>query len=159
MSLLRVGAAAALVTLACNSTLPHPSYTAHTTSELVEVPFPPPPARVETVPDSPSSGAVWIDGEWSWRGRRWSWKSGYWAPSPGDTTYSPWTMTRDLDGTVFFAPGTWRNAKGEPIDPPAPLAVGVARSQNIVDPEGEMELTGRNLSPDGGRLGRRDSGG
>ncbi len=127
-------------------------------SELLEVPVPPPPARVETVPDMPVSGALWIDGEWAWRGRKWAWKSGYWAPAAAGAAYSPWQVIRNEAGTLFFAPGTWRDAKGAPIAPPAPLALGSAHSQGVVDAEGEIETTGRNLSPDGGRL-RRDDGG
>ncbi len=151
-----IGATAVAVTLACNHGLPHPPYSAHTSEELVQVPFPPPPARVETVPQPPASGARWIEGEWSWRGRRWAWKQGYWAPPSADGTYSPWQMTRNEAGTIFFAPGTWRDAKGAPTPPPAPLAVGVARAADVVDPEGKTEPTGSNLSLDGGAV-RKDT--
>ncbi len=152
-----IGVAGVLAALACNSGLPHPPYAAHASSELTEVPFPPPPARVETVPPMPASGALWIEGEWSWRGRKWSWKEGYWAPSSATGTYSPWQTVRNDAGTIFFAPGTWRDAKGQPAPPPAPLALASARTTSVVDPEGETEPTGRNLSPDGGPL-RRDAG-
>src|SRR5689334_3320659 len=66
----------ALALFGCSSSLPHPTYTPQPQSALVEVAFPPPPARPEIVPDKPSDDAVWIDGEWAWRGRRWAWRSG-----------------------------------------------------------------------------------
>jgi hypothetical protein len=150
--------AVVLGALACNSGLPHPPYAAHTSDELVPVPYPPPPARVETVPPKPASGAVWLEGQWSWRGRKWAWREGYWAAPPAGATYSPWQMVRNEEGTLFFAAGTWRDSKGLPAAPPPPLGLGVARGTSVVDPEGESELVGRNLSPDGGTLRRRDAG-
>ena len=155
---LTAGLLGALRLLACNSGLPHPPYAAHTSDELAAVPYPPPPGRVETVPPQPASGAVWIEGQWSWRGRKWAWREGYWAAPPAGGTYSPWQMVRNEEGSLFFAPGTWRDAKGAPAPTPAPLSVGVARSTSVVDPEGQSETVGRNLAPDGGTLRRRDAG-
>ncbi len=40
------------------------------------VDFPPPPARIETLPPDPGPGCVWVDGYFSWQGRRWSWVPG-----------------------------------------------------------------------------------
>ena len=115
MRVVRGGAAGLLLLLACSSRLPHPVYSAHTTAELVPVPYPPPPPRVEEIPPRPSGDALWIDGEWGWRRKKWTWRPGRWAaPAPG-TTYSPWTVTRDEAGTLYFAPGTWRDASGQPV--------------------------------------------
>jgi WXXGXW repeat (2 copies) len=150
--------AVAIAAVACGARFPHPSYTPHTTAELVEVPFPPPPARVETVPDRPSPGALWIDGEWAWRGRKWSWRTGYWATPTAPETYSPWQLTRDDAGTLYIAPGTWRDARGQAVEPPPPARLAGARSQTVVDAEGISEPSGANLAPDGGRARRGDGG-
>jgi hypothetical protein len=139
-------AVGALALVDCGSPrLAHPRYVGHPTSALIEVPYPPPPARVEYVPDPPQSGAVWVDGEWSWRGRRWAWRSGRWVIVPPDAAFSPWTSVRNGDGTLYFAPGTWRNAKGEELRAPQALALGSASPGSVVDPEGDIEPTGRNL--------------
>jgi hypothetical protein len=150
--------AIALLASGCSGDFPHPSYTAHTTAELVEVAFPPPPARVEAVPEKPAAGALWIDGEWVWRSRKWAWRTGYWVAATTSATYSPWQVTRSDAGTLFFAPGTWRDAAGQPAAPPPPLALAGAETQSVVDAEGESEPTAPNLAPDGGRLARRDAG-
>lgn len=128
---------AALV--ACGmSKLPKPSYVGHPTSALVEVPYPPPPARVEFVPDAPKSDtAVWLDGEWTWRGRRWGWKAGRWVEPPKDAKYSPWTQVRDPRGTLYVAEGVWRDAKGNPLDDPKPLVTARSQAGGLVTPEGE----------------------
>ena len=116
----------ALITVGCTRHVPHPPYVGQPTSALVEVPFPPPPARVEVVPPRPTARSVWIDGEWSWHGRKWAWKAGRWVvPTPG-TAFAPWTTVRGLDGTLFFAPGAWRDAHGEVVVEPIPLATGAS---------------------------------
>ena len=115
-----------LVTTACGGSIPHPRYVGQPTSALVEVPYPPPAARPEGIPPRPSESAVWIDGEWRWRRSRWSWKSGRWVAPPPGAAFSPWTSVRRTDGVVFFAPGVWRDARGQALDDPAPLATAVA---------------------------------
>jgi hypothetical protein len=130
--------------------LPRPPYVGQPTRALVEVSYPPPPARVELVPESPQSDAVWIDGEWSWRRRGWAWRSGRWVTVPAGAAFSPWTSVRNGDGTLYFAPGAWRNAKGEDVVAPKALARGSAGRGSVVDPEGDVEPTGRNIDdPDG----------
>jgi hypothetical protein len=133
----------ALALTACSSSLPHPTYERQPQSALVEVAFPPPPARPEIIPDPPRDDAVWIDGEWAWRGRRWAWRSGRWVVPPAGCAFSPWTMVRRDDGVLFFAPGTWRDAKGDAVDAPKPLALGGATSGAVVDPSGDVEITGQ----------------
>src|SRR3954469_19970731 len=96
--------------VACGArALPHPEYVAHPQRALVEVPYPPPPARVEFVPARPADDAVWVDGEWVWRGRRYAWKPGRWVMAPSDAKFSPWTSVRDREGTLYLAKGTWRD--------------------------------------------------
>lgn len=132
----------------CSAKVPHPPYVAQPTSALVEVAFPPPPARPEAMPKQPADGAVWIDGEWTWRGRRWAWSPGRWVIAPQGSVYSPWTSVRGADGTFYFAPGVWRDASGAPIDPPKSLALGSAASGVIFDANGEVQRTGPNIDPD-----------
>lgn len=137
--------------------MPVPDYVQQPTSALVEVPYPPPPARAETMPKEPTKGARWIDGEWSWQGRRWAWKPGRWVVPPAGAKFSPWTTVRDKTGTLFFAPGVWRDAKGEEIDEPAAAGTGKAGAAAIVSPEGDPVPGGPNLPIDAGRANREDA--
>jgi hypothetical protein len=130
-----VGAASAIV--ACGmSRLPAPPYSRQVSSAYTEVPYPPPPARVETVPDKPQGGAVWIDGEWAWEGTRWAWKRGRWVMAPTNATFSPWTSTRDPEGVLYVAEGTWRDHEGKEVPPPPELAHAKPSGGGVVDPEG-----------------------
>lgn len=137
----------AVAVFACGSArMPAPSYVQHPTSALLPAAYPPPPARVEFVPEEPkAAGAVWIDGEWTWQGRRWSWKQGRWVLPPANASYAPWTMTRDTLGNVYVAEGRWRGPNGEELDDPKPLAVGRRSAGSVVDPEGEEVKTGPNI--------------
>ena len=78
---------------ACAASLPAPPLAAPPRSAFVDVPYPPPPAQVERVPNRPRSDAVWVDGSWEWSGRLWRWKDGGWfaPPAPG-VKYAPWAM-------------------------------------------------------------------
>jgi hypothetical protein len=115
--------------------------------EAIEVPFPPPPARVEFIPEKPNSGAVWIDGEWSWTGRRWAWTYGRWVIPPSSATFARWRTARTSDGILLFAPGTWHDERGAQIAEPLPLAVGVAREGEVILPHGQPEKTAPNQVP------------
>ncbi|MGH7271468.1 MAG: hypothetical protein ACREJ3_13645 [Polyangiaceae bacterium] len=132
---------------ACARSFPHPPYSAQPTSALVEVQAPAPPGRVEIVPARPS-GAVWIDGEWTWRRARWAWTPGRWLIAPAGETFSPWVFVRSADGRLYFAPGVWRGARGAPIDPPPSLATAQVETTAVVDANGEAVITGRTLRPD-----------
>jgi hypothetical protein len=141
-----------LALAACGaSALPAPPYAKQPSTALVAVPFPPPPARVEAVPARPDKNAAWVDGEWAWRARRWLWLPGRWVVAPKAARYSPWTVTRAADGTVLVAPGAWRDARGEVIAPPPPLAVAAVSPGAVVDVEGDILQPGRTLAPPGGR--------
>ncbi len=136
-----------LLPSACGPKLPHPPFVAQPTSALAEVEIPPPPAHIEMVPplpDAPAAkGAVWLDGEWTWRGRKWSWKPGRWVVPPPGAAFSPWTTVRGTTGVVYFAPGTWRDARGVAVDEPAPLAVAGLSSGVVFDADGEVERSVR----------------
>jgi hypothetical protein len=147
---------------ACSSGLPHPPYAPQPTSALVEVAFPPPPARAEAVPPRPPRpyGAdgpiVWLDGEWTWRGRRWSWTPGRWVVAPPDARFSPWTTVMREDGATFYAPGVWRDAHGAPLaEPPKALAYAQASSGVIFEPTGDLQRTGPTIDPTRQRRQRR----
>ena len=138
--------------LACGAPrLPAPPYTGHPTSALAEIPYPPPPARVETVPLRPrQTGAVWIDGEWTWQVRRWAWKPGRWVRPPPNARFAPWTTVRDRVGTLYLAGGAWRGPSGAEVPEPEPLAIGSPAPAAIVTPEGGEVRSGPIVQLDAG---------
>ena len=146
---MRSGAVTALLVVlgACTARLPHPTYSAQVTTALTAADYPPPPARVEQVPPQPDPAAVWIDGEWTWNGRKWRWKPGRWVLPPAGATFSLWTTVRDAAGTLFVAPGTWRNAEGKDVAEPEALAYGAATSGAVWSAEGEAEPDGPSAHP------------
>lgn len=111
MSRARALAAALPLLVACGASIPVPVTGSHTRDEqTVPIPYPPPPARVEVVSDAPRDmpGAVWVDGEWQWKGRRWVWSPGQWQqPLPGGY-YAPPAVVRFEDGTLEYYAGTWK---------------------------------------------------
>lgn len=130
--------AAATASVACGSrTLPTPSYVGQPQQALVQVPYPPPPARVEYVPDQPDGDAVWIDGEWVWQGRRYAWKPGRWVKPPANASFAPWAAVRDTMGSLYVAEGSWRDGRGNEVAAPAPLKTGKPSPGSITDPEGD----------------------
>ena len=141
--------AAASMTLACGSRrLPAPSYVGQPQEALVQVPYPPPPARVEYVPEQPDGNAVWIDGEWVWQGRRYAWKPGRWVKPPGNASFAPWATVRDTMGSLYIAEGSWRDGKGNEVAAPSPIAVGKPSAGAITDPEGDTQAVPAIQSPD-----------
>ena len=138
------------------SRLPHPRWVSQPTSALVEVPYPPPPGRVEFVPKQPSDQAVWIDGEWTWNGRRWAWRVGRWVVPPVDpvtlslrqpAAFSPWVTVRSGDGTLYIAEGTWRDVRGGDLPEPTPLALGTANETDSSSPDAGLGGGGRTRRP------------
>lgn len=103
----------------------------------------PPPGRVELIPNQPEEADAWVDGEWVLRHGRWYWLLGRWVHTPRGATYSPWVVVRASDGTPFYAPGVWRDANGDSISAPPPLAFATASHGAVVSPEGNPEDTGR----------------
>jgi hypothetical protein len=145
---------------ACSTRVPHPAYTAQPTSALVEVEYPPPPARVEFVPKRPSSDAVWLNGEWLWTGHRWGWKAGGWVIPPEGAKYAKVVLVRRNDGRLFAAPGTWRDADGGEINAPELLQASSEKTSSVVDPEGDPAPIAADLQNDAGAdaasSGKRD---
>ena len=112
---------------ACGSSLPGPETQPHPeATRYLEVPYPPPAARVEIVPPAPQVSAVWIDGEWSWQGKQWVWEGGGWVIPPRDAFFAPWFIHRQANGRLFFTGGAWHARNGRPL--PKPPIVTAARA-------------------------------
>lgn len=142
------------LSLSCGApTLPRPPFAGHVTSDLVKVPYPPPPAKVEIVPPRPEdAGApVWVDGEWTIRGKRWRWRRGRWIEPAPSARFASWTEVRGSDGQLYFAPGKWVDAQGREIPAPGPLVLAEPSGTLVVNEYGEEEDIGRDLADaDGG---------
>jgi hypothetical protein len=120
---------AVLLASACGSRLPAPKLGPHPvgSTSYIEVPYPPPAARVEVVPPRPKEpDAVWVDGEWSWQGKRWVWQPGGWVSPPAGGYFAPWLVYRLDNGRLLFAQGAWHAATGEKL--PAPVILEAARN-------------------------------
>jgi len=116
----------AIALLGCGSSLPAPEATQQPLSAYVEVPYPPPAALAETVPERPQrDGVVWLDGEWSYHGDGYAWRRGGWVVPPPEGRFAPWRVWYRRDGRLMMAPGTWygrsqaRLRRPEPVLPAA----------------------------------------
>jgi hypothetical protein len=127
--------------------LPAPPYVGQPTEALQQAAYPPPPARVELIPDPPKPEAVWVDGEWTWQGRRYAWKRGRWLVAPTNARFSPWTATRDKSGLFYIAEGKWRDPQGRELPDPPPLVLGKTHGGPVVDPEGGPVAATPNVAP------------
>jgi hypothetical protein len=134
--------------LGCTAELPRPAAVADLRDRSwVEARYPPPPARSEVIPQQPDEEALWIDGEWRWRGVRWAWLRGRWVhpPSP-DARFSGWTMDRRSDGTLMYSAGTWVDAGGRQLGtrPALELAQPTERAEGkVVEDKRTVEGVGR----------------
>jgi hypothetical protein len=120
---------AGLLAMACGSRLPAPPTGPHPagSTTYLDIPFPPPPARVEIIPAPPrEEGAVWVDGEWAWQGKRWGWLPGGWMVPPRGAYFAPWLVYRLDNGRLLFAAGTWHASNGERL--PNPVVLEAARN-------------------------------
>lgn len=114
-------ATVALFLLGCSSSLPAPSMTEHPLATYAEVPYPPPAALAETVPDRPNDSVVWVDGEWIFHGEGYVWRRGGWVTPPPGSQFAPWHTFYRSDGRLMMARGTWYGAKRERLRPPRPV--------------------------------------
>src|SRR5690606_39182963 len=113
-----------LVALGCSSSLPAPPVAMHPRRAFIEVPYPPPAALVEVVPERPDeTGAVWLDGHWIWRGRYYVWQRGGWMVPPEGAAYATWRSVLTSDGRLVFAPGAWYGPDRRELPPPKTIAV------------------------------------
>jgi len=84
----------------------------------------------------PASDAVWVDGQWAWRDRYFAWQRGGWVRPPKDAYYAPWARYYTMDGTLYFADGTWRSSRdGQRLPEPQVLLPAVSPA-NDETPEG-----------------------
>ena len=112
-----------LSTLGCGSSLPAPARAEHPLSAFAEVPYPPPAALAETVPERPKlASAVWIDGEWVLHGSSYVWRRGGWVVPPPTSRFAPWQTWYRRDGRLMLAKGTWYDARHERLRTPQPVA-------------------------------------
>jgi hypothetical protein len=141
---MRLSAVVALAfAAACGPLVPHPPYGTQMPSALEPVDRPPPPARVEILPERPAPKAVWIDGEWIWRRGRWAWLLGRWVIAPPGAVFAPGVFVRGADGRLWYAPGVWRDQNGEPLaDGPTALSLASVQGGAVVNADGEVETTG-----------------
>jgi hypothetical protein len=130
----------------CGGALPHPPYASQATSALRRVEVGPPPGRVERIPPRPEEATAWIDGEWIWMHGRWYWLVGRWVETPAEAKYAPSVTVFARDGSSYWAPGVWLDAKGQPMAPPPPLALARPSLGAVVDPEGNVDVTGRTIT-------------
>lgn len=93
--------------------MPTPAAIEHPRESYVEVPYPPPAALAETVPERPEipNNVVWLDGDWTFRGKTYAWRRGGWFPAPPGGRYAPSKTLYLTDGRLMFAPGAWYDAQ------------------------------------------------
>jgi hypothetical protein len=119
----RLAPFALLTLLGCGGSLPAPKLAEHPLAAYREVPYPPPAALAETVPEPPDrDGAVWVDGEWVFHGKSFVWRRGGWVVPPPASRFAPWRAWYRRDGRLMLASGTWYDAKYERVRRPDPLA-------------------------------------
>jgi hypothetical protein len=78
------------------------------------VPYPPPAALSELVPEEPEgTDVVWIDGSWVFRGNYYVWQRGGWVENPKGAAFAEWKVRYAPDGRVEYAASSWRDATGK----------------------------------------------
>lgn len=108
---------------ACGGSLPRPPIGEHPLSAYVEVPYPPPAALAETIPDKPEqAGVVWVDGEWVYHGEGFVWRRGGWVMAPPASQFAAWRTFYRSDGRLMMARGTWYDEARQRFRPPKPVA-------------------------------------
>lgn len=106
----------------CGAALPTPALGHHPDAEYEEVPYPPPAAAPEIVPEAPDERAVWVDGQWVWRARYYLWDRGGWVIPPQGAHYAAPDRRWGRDGTLWVAEGRWRRSSdGVALEPPEVL--------------------------------------
>ena len=99
--------------VACAERVRVPEVASHNGDTPVLVPYPPPAARAEVIPQAPSEEALWVDGYWMWKGTTYSWYAGRWVkPGPG-MGYAPAEVVRLRDGNLMFYAPKWTRLEKE----------------------------------------------
>lgn len=107
---------------ACGPYLTRPRSATHPAETYVEVPYPPPAALPETVPDKPDQDVVWLDGEWVFVSSSYVWRRGGWVVAPQQGRFAPWVVRYTNDGRLLLASGTWYDEHNRPIPYVEPIA-------------------------------------
>jgi hypothetical protein len=108
-----------LVCAACSSALPEPLPIRQHPRAYQQVPYPPPAAFVELIPEKPDDRALWVDGHWSFQGKRYYWRRGGWVIPQPDSRYANCRIRYGSDGTISFAEAGFYDAQGNKLpDPP-----------------------------------------
>jgi hypothetical protein len=80
-------------------------------SEFIEVDYPPPPARIEEIPEQLAGrpDCRWMDGFFSWQGRRWEWNPGRWVVAPAGCERAPGALnwSRQDPPRLYYTPPYW----------------------------------------------------
>jgi hypothetical protein len=79
-------------------------------AKQIAVDEPPPPARVERVPEAPDDDCQWLDGSWQWDASGWRWIPGAWVIPPLGCYFTPSTTawaTSAEGGVLFYRQGRW----------------------------------------------------
>jgi len=113
----------------CRGSLPQPAAAPQPDNAFVRVPYPPPPARVETAPKRPTAAALWVDGQWSWDGQ-WTWMPGGWVIPPPGGRLARWALRLEASGRLEFAPASWRDASGRELPPARVVAAALGEASN-----------------------------
>jgi hypothetical protein len=83
------------------------------------VDYPPPPAAVEQIGADPGAPCMWVDGYWSWQGRRWVWTEGGWFIAPEGCYFSrptlQWQAGEPTD-VLYYAPPRWYPENADELD-------------------------------------------
>jgi hypothetical protein len=117
---------------ACGSSLPLPRQVAATEDAFFEVPYPPPPALSELIPQRPKDkDAVFQDGGWTWRGSYYVWQRGGWVAPDASARFSPWAFHFTVDGRGLFSQSHWVDTRGNRLRPPAILVPAVTPPNEV----------------------------
>ncbi|MGC4064634.1 MAG: hypothetical protein QM784_08320 [Polyangiaceae bacterium] len=127
------------LSLDCGGALPSPPTAHHRPDSYADVPYAPPAALAEMVPNQPATNAVWVNGDWAFRGRTYAWRRGGWYLSAPHTRYAPSQVVYLPEGRILFAPGTWYADDGSALQRPKPIVPAVT-PPNEITPESQ---TGR----------------
>jgi hypothetical protein len=85
---------------------------------------------VETVPPQPDRRAVWVDGQWSWDLIQWGWLPGGWVIPPRGGHFAQFSLRRDRNGRLEFAPASWVDTAGRVLPAPAVLKGAFGETRN-----------------------------
>ena len=120
--------------LACGSRHAEAPRGAHPPNDAVSIPYPPPPARVEEVPEQPDAACVWADGYWDFSDR-WEWQAGEWVVPRAHCRLAPMELRRQ-GGLLLHARPRWYpdnvTLLGAQSACPRPLACSPITGKNAV---------------------------